>query len=178
MAGQLAKGFTLTYSTLVSKLIDISPSKSTRPKVKTTHQASGAYEEGIPAAFREPGPCTATIQWNGDENYQTLFEIVDPTTILITYPLPSGKTNAPTRTNTGWISSLGEAYKLGDLMMIDLEFEVTGGWTYTPASQPKGLIGNVATRNDQIRSRSLVAQTLYSRMGLRCLGQGDDGCRA
>lgn len=134
MSGQLAKGITLAYSTLASKLIDISPGKMSRTKVKTTHQASGLYDEGIPAAFRSVGPVTCTVQWNGDENYQTLFELEDPSAIAIQYPLPSGKVNRPSRTNTGWMSDFSEAYKLGELMVIDLEFEVTGGWTYTPAS--------------------------------------------
>lgn len=134
MSGQLSKGMSLDFMTLASKLIDVSPGSMKRPKVKTTHQESLLYDEGIPAAFRDPGVCTATIQWNGDENYQALYEEEDPDDITITYPLPSGKTNPPTKTNTGWISGFSEAYKLGELMVIDLEFEVTGGWTYTPAS--------------------------------------------
>lgn len=133
MAGQLAKGITVAYSTMVSKLIDIKPMELSRPFVKVTHQASGSYEEMIAGAFIENKPITMTLQYLGTENYQTLMELA-PTTLTVTLPVPSGYTNGATIANTAGMSNFSSPYKLADLMVVDVEFTPTGGPTYTIAS--------------------------------------------
>lgn len=130
---QLAKGITVSFSTMASKLLDIKPGDWSRPGVKVTHQASGTYEEMIAGAFIENKPITMTVQYLATENYQTLMELA-ATTLTITLPVPSGYTNGATIANTAWISNMSQAYKLADVMVIDLEFTPTGGPTYTVAS--------------------------------------------
>ena len=130
---QLAKGITVTYSTMVSKILDVKAGEWSRPGVKVTHQGSGTYEEMIAAAFIENKPITLVVHYLATENYQTLMEL-SATTLTITLPVPSGYSNGGTIVNTAWISNMSQAYKLGEVMAIDLEFTPTGGPTYTIAS--------------------------------------------
>lgn len=132
-SAQLAKGITVTFSNFSGDLIDADFINLTRPGVDVTHQGSGNYREMLAGAFIENKPVNLTISYYGTINVETIMT-TGTSTLLITYPVPSGLTNGASHSVSAFCSNAKVTGKLGDKITGEFEFTPTGAPTFSVAS--------------------------------------------
>lgn len=86
----------------------------------------------IPADLIDGGSFDFTIAYDPDDDLDAIMGISD--TWTVTYPLPSGSSNAATVIFTGYLNSISNALPIDDRMTLDISIKVANAPNHTAKS--------------------------------------------
>lgn len=104
----------------------------TRVSVETTHLGTTSWKTFMPGDLVDPGEISGTLSYDPDAQppYSGAAE-----TITLSFPVPSGQTNAATMAASGFVTNFDEPTLENDSEMIaNVTIKLSGTITWTDAS--------------------------------------------
>lgn len=125
-------GLSVSHGSFAGNIVGVEVGDITRQALETTHFAStDGWGEYIASKIQRMEPITFTVQYNPDTSPPITGAAA---TLTITWPLPSGQSTAATWAVSAFVTRVGHAVALEEVMERELEFQPTGVPTFTASS--------------------------------------------